>query len=412
MIPTNQPLRNFLFHLIDGVFYMGGLAFTSTEIVLSVLIYRLGGSELAIGCVFALTELGQAFPQLLSAPFAEQMRRQKPMVILGGFLQRVPWLILGILLWFRAIPSDGSFVGVVLLLLAISFTFSGIAAPSWSEYVASTVPLTWRGRLFALRQGFTGVVGILAGWVVARILESYPFPRNFALLFWIAFALWMISLLCLASVRETPKPKPEKINLKKYFLRQVPEILRNDRNFRWFLVLKALMLISLISFGFFSVYGIKRFNLPPAAVGTFTSLYMAGQILCSFLFGYLADHYGHRLNILLFCLIVLGQTLLALFAPSPLLYELIFLLLGANRSIQIITFVGMPMEYAESNLCPTYFAMSYSLVAPFYLSGIVGGGLAPYIGYTGLFLVSAFFALLAFIVAVRRIRNPRQRLRA
>ncbi|HCF96111.1 MAG TPA: hypothetical protein DEW46_13715, partial [Verrucomicrobia bacterium] len=84
--------RNFIFHLLDGVFFMAGLSLTSSEIVTSVLIHRLGGGAMAVGGVFALFELGYNIPQLIAAPFVEGVRRKKTWVLIGGFLQRVPWL--------------------------------------------------------------------------------------------------------------------------------------------------------------------------------------------------------------------------------------------------------------------------------------------------------------------------------
>lgn len=405
--PTKRERRNFVMHLIDGSLYMGGLAFTSTEIVLSVLIYRLGGGEAAIGGVFALTELGVAFPQLISAPFVDGLPRKKYPVLFSGFLQRLPWPILAFLLYFTDIKQDGSSVPVVLLLIAIAFLISGFMGPAWNEFVASTVPRTMRGRLFALRQSFTGLLGIAAGLGVAYILDAYSFPQSFSYLFIITFLFWMASLCSLMFVKENAQPVQKHESLRHYLFHHVPGILKNDKNFRWFLAIKALMLLSLISFGFYSVYALKRFNLPPSEAGVFVQYYMFGMIGWSFLFGYLADRYGHRLNVILFGLIVVGQSVMALSAPSAFIFKTIFLFLGANRSIQIITFITMPMEYAESQDRPTYYALSNTLLSPFYLSAMLGGLLIPLIGYHGLFILAAGFASITSLCAILFVRDPR-----
>jgi len=386
---------------------MGGLAFTSTEIVLSVLIYRLGGSEIAIGGVFALTELGVAFPQLLTAPFIDGLPRKKKTVIGWGFIQRIPWMILAFLLFFTPIHEDGRNVPVVLSLISIAFLISGIIGPAWSGFVASTIPRIQRGRLFALRQSITGIIGIGAGFAVSHVIHTYPFPFNFASLFVITYAFWLVSLTCLSFVHEEPLPVRVHESLRHYLFHHITGILRNDKDFRWYLAIKAGMLLSLISFGFYSVYAIQRFELPPASAGIFVQYYMLGTIGWSFLFGYIADHYGHRINIMLFGVVIALQSLMALFAPSGGLFNIIFFLMGAIRSIQIITFITMPMEYADSRDRPTYYALSNTLLAPFYLSAMLGGVLIPFIGYQGLFIVAASFALITSLCALLIIRDPR-----
>lgn len=394
-------------HLIDGSLYMGGLAFTSTEIVLSVLVYRLGGSEAAIGGVFALTELGVAFPQLLSAPFIDGWPRKKNAVLLSGFLQRLPWLVMAFFLLLIPVKQDGSTVPIVLALLSITFLIAGFMGPAWNEFVASTIPQTMRGRLFALRQVFTGLIGVGAGLGVTYIIDTFTFPQNFSILFLITFLFWSVSLTSLTFVRENAKPVRKHESLRHYLVYHVPGILKKDKDFRWYLAIKAGMLLSLISFGFYSVYAIKRFHLPPSEAGVFVQYYMAGMIGWSFLFGYLADRYGHRLNVILFGLIVVLQSAMALCAPSAAIFKILFLFLGANRSIQVITFITMPMEYADSRDRPTYYALSNTLLSPFYLSAMLGGLLIPFMGYEGLFILSAAFASLTSLCAILFMRDPR-----
>ncbi len=404
---NNHTARNFTFHLLDGVFIMGGIAFTSVEIVLSVLIYKLGGSEIAIGCVFALTELGAAIPQIFTAPFIQPLRRLKPMVVSIGFIMRLFWLMIALLLFFTDIKDDGKYVYIVLGLISAFFLAAGAIGPGWGDYVATTIPRRLMGRLFALRQGFTGIVGIGAGFVVAYILKTFSFPVNFSILFFIAFIFMQFSLVCLALIREPKRPRLPKPNLKNYYFRKIPRIIVRDSNFRWFLILKALMLISLMSFGFFAVYGVKKFNLSSSAAGAFTSTYMCGQFISSYFIGYLVDKWGQRLNVILFGIVVILQSLLAILAPNPVVFGMIFLLLGANRTMHTITFISMALEYGAARNRPTYYAISFSFLAPLYLSGMLAGWLILYIDYSGIFLCSAFFGIIVLLIALFKIKEPR-----
>ncbi len=390
---------------------MTGLAITSPEIVIAVLIDQLGGSAIAVGCVFALTEIGIGFPQLFMAPFVERVARKKRFIILYGIGQRLPWLAVGLLFFIVTPGTDGSLVPVILVLISASFLSGGLMGPAWGEYVASTVPMKWRGRLFALRQAIAAGIGIPAGLLIAYVIGTYAFPLNYSILFLLVFVIWGFSYVALVLVKETPAPVRKHESLRHYFFVHVPAILGKDRDFVSFLLLKVAMLLSMMSFGFYAVYAQKKFDLNPSVVGQFTSYYMIGQIVFSYGAGILADRFGHRINAVLFGLTVIAQCLIAIWAQSVLVYSTIFFLSGAVRIIQIITFVGMPMEYADSIDRPTYYALSNTLTAPFYLSGMLGGALIGWFGYQPVFLLTAGFALVTVVLEMGVVRDPRSQRR-
>ncbi|MDD8043397.1 MAG: MFS transporter [Verrucomicrobiota bacterium] len=398
--------RNFIFHLLDGVFFMAGLSLTSSEIVTSVLIHRLGGGAMAVGGVFALFELGYNIPQLIAAPFVEGVRRKKTWVLIGGFLQRVPWLAVAWLLMVRGPTIDSSAIAPILTLIGIAAFTAGFCMPAWHAFLAGTVPLRTRGRLLALRQAFGGVIGIVSGLIAAYILKQLLFPHNFAILFGLTFLFWMISWATLAFVTEEDHQTRTHRDFKAYFQDHILVILTGDRWFRQYLLIKAIMLASMISFGFFAVHGVERFESGTDVAGLFTSIYMIGQIASAYLFGYLADRFGHKVNILIFGVLTLIQAAAAILAPSLTFYGLVFILMGANRCIQAITFNAMPMEYCTSSERPTYFALSNSLLSPLLLIGVLGGLLTPAIGYHGLFLISGVFGVLVLLIGTR-LKDPR-----
>jgi MFS family permease len=398
--------RNFFFHLLDGIFFMAGLSLTSSEIVASVLIHQLGGSKVAVGGVFALFEIGYNIPQILSAPFVESIKRKKAWVLIGGFMQRIPWLGIAVLLYLWGPSIDSSAVLPILSLIGLAAFAAGFCMPGWHAFLAETVPLRARGRLFALRQSFGGMVGILSGILAAYILGQLIFPLNFGVLFLLTFILWMLSLTSIAFIIEEDHTTRKHENFAHYFQNHIRKILTENRWFRQYLMIKAIMLASMISFGFFAVYGVEKFESGSDAAGFFTSIYMVGQILFAYLFGFLADKFGHKANIIAFGCTTVLQTILAILASNIYVYALVFILMGSNRCIQLITFNAMPMEYCTSAERPTYFAVSNSLLSPLLLSGVVGGALATVIGYQGLFWISGGLGII-LILAARRLRDPR-----
>src|SRR6185369_7508664 len=76
-------------------------------------------------------------------------------------------------------------------------------------------------------------------------------------------------------------------------------ILRRDGRFRNFLVTDAAQLVALTATGYFVVHAMEKFHLPLSSAGTFTMIGMSGMMTANVAGGYLADHYGNKLMLML-----------------------------------------------------------------------------------------------------------------
>ncbi|MYH60356.1 MAG: hypothetical protein F4148_00820, partial [Caldilineaceae bacterium SB0675_bin_29] len=81
-------------------------------------------SKLVIGLVPAMWSLGLYLPQLLTANLAESMPYKKPFVmVIGFFLERLPYLLIGLAILFFAVESPT--IALIAVLVGIGMAASG-----------------------------------------------------------------------------------------------------------------------------------------------------------------------------------------------------------------------------------------------------------------------------------------------
>jgi MFS family permease len=251
-------------------------------------------------------------------------------------------------------------------------------------------------------------MGIAGAFLVGRVLEGYPYPGNFSLLFVLAFAAVCVSWIGLALNREPPSEvTKEKQSLRRY-LRQLPAILHSNHNYRRFFVSRAVVVVGAMAIGFFIVYGSERFGLNGTQVGLLTATLIGSQAVMSLLWGVLGDRAGHKLVLTLAAACLTCATLVTLLAPTWQWLILSFVLLGAYLSADWVSGINIILEFCEPADRPTYIGLTNTLLAlPVVLAPLVGGFLATLIGFPGLMITATIVAacgtlLLAFWVAEPR----------
>lgn len=98
--------RNFICHCLEGGLYMGGVAFLQPETVMPKMVEQLGGRSAVIAIMPALLPAAFALAGLFVSPVVERLARFKPWVMVFGLLQRLPYLVTGLLLWHAQDARD------------------------------------------------------------------------------------------------------------------------------------------------------------------------------------------------------------------------------------------------------------------------------------------------------------------
>ena len=400
---------NFAVNVMDVSFITLGMSLVSRETVMPLLVSSLTDSKLAIGMIGALWGLGIYLPQLLTANYAEGLRYKKPFImVLSAFGERLPYLLMGLIVWFFAVPAPNLTLALFFTCLAVAAFSAGAGTPAWYDMIAKVIPLERRGLWAGLSSGLGAFMGIAGAFLVGRVLDAYPYPGNFSLLFVLAFVAVCISWVGLALNREPPSEvTKEKQSLLRYF-KQLPAILRSNFHYRRYLISRAVVVVGAMATGFFIVYGSEEFGLDGAQVGLLTATLIGSQAVMSLAWGVLGDRAGHKVVLALAATCLTCATLVTLLAPAWQWLMLSFVLQGAYFTADWVSSLNIILEYCESSERPTYIGLTNTLLAlPVVLAPLVGGWLATLIGFPGLFITATIVAACGTLLMVFWVAEPR-----
>ena len=272
IVERNLPW-NFSVNLIDITFITLAFSIISRETITPLLISNLTESKIAIGLVPAIYSIAYYLPQLFAANHAERLKRKLPFVmVVGGLLERVPYLFAGLAILLFAESAPIAALLCIYLVIGLGALGNGVATPAWFSMIGKVLPVNRRGIFFGLSEGLGTLMGIIGAFFVGRVLDEMGYPLSFATLFLVAAVFMGISWIGLALNREPESPiVKEHIPFSHYF-RRLPAILRENHNFRRFLLSYSISRLSTMGVGFFIVYGNENFELSGADVGLLTAI--------------------------------------------------------------------------------------------------------------------------------------------
>jgi len=401
---------NFGANLWDIAFITFGLNLVSQTTIMPLLVSELTPSRVAVGLIPAIYSLGFLLPQLLTANFAEGLRRNKPFVmLLGGLGERLPYLAIGVAVLWWAGSAPALTLALFFLLLATSAASNGMATPAWFTMIAKVIPVDKRGLWSGVARSLGALLGIAGGAFSGRLLNEWPFPQNFGYSFLLAFVFVAISWLGLAANREPESPtvKP-RVPLGAY-MRRLPQVLRRDGNYARFLLARSLSSFGAMAAGFFMVYGKENIAGAIEQVGTLTAVLVGTQAVMNLLWGLLADRGGHKAVLCGASFAMALTAAVAWLARSPSWLWAVFALLGVAMSADSVSRMNIVLEFCSPEDRPTYIGLTNTLLAPARtLAPLLGGWLATWAGYRGMFLVALAVSLLGGLAMTFGVREPRR----
>ncbi len=401
---------NFIFNMLDGASFWFGMNFVAPATLMPLFISKLTDSKFAIGMLSVIVQSAYMLPQIFTANFIEQLPRKKPVVINAGFFwERLPfWLIVPVIA-FLAVPYPHLTVVLFLFLIAWHAAGAGALAPAWLDMLARCFPTEKRGRFFGTTSFLGAGAGVIGAALSAKLLASAPYPRNFVYTFAAAAFLITLSWVFLAQVREPvrkmPTPPPQSLGT---FLKQLPRTLREDHNYRRFLIARTLLAWSGMGSGFITVALVQRWHVPDFTVGVYTSVMLAAQMFSNLMYGLLSDRYGHKLSLVWGSVCILLAFLLAWLGPSPAWAYAVYVLLGLGNGAFSVSGMLIVLEFSAPERRPTYTGIANTITGLSAMVAPLVGTWLAYYGYNILFALSALVNLLGLLTLQFTVREPRE----
>lgn len=404
---------NVLFCVLDGSFFGGALGFASFVTIIPLFVNTLTNSAILIGLIPALHTIGWQLPQLLTARSVSRLERYKPMALLMTINERVPFLGLAVLAYFSQVLNPTVALVIAFLMLAWQGVGGGLTATAWQSMIAKIIPGRHRGKFFGLQSAAANLLASISAVIAGIVLVQISAPANFALCFFIASVSMGISFFFLALVREPKHTVNTATQNSSPILQQAGHVLKQDRNFSWFIVARIFSQFATTGIAFYTVYAVRTFNMTAETAGIMTSILLVTQVIANPIMGGLGDKFGHRAMLVFGTFAALCSAVLAWLAGTIELFYIVFALAGIAGVALWTTVMAMTLDFGTDTDRPVYVGLANTVAAPAAIvAPIIGGWIADTFSFGMTFLFSAVCAALTIAIlyfCVRDVHGTRQR---
>ncbi len=384
-------------------------SFVFTTTILPLYASYLTESEVLIGIIPAILQVGFLLPQIFTARKALTLAKKKPYVVAVSSMERLPYLFIALsILLFPDAPHWFAYCMLAFNLL-LSRGSGGLAAPAWKAMLAKVIHRDKRGMMFGLGMSIGSGLGI-GGTLAARyILDTLSFPVSFGLCFLFAFVFKTVSFTFLALNRE-PEKKPEfDIPLGRDYFRKLPALLKENKNFTRYLVSQTFLILGTMGVGFYVVYGKRVFGISDQFAATLTLVSLLSQTFGIWVIGKIGDKAGHKVATQLVSLLGIGSLLLVLLIQSGVWLVPVFILMSLSFFGLQVTRNTITMEFCHEDELPTFVALSSTILGiPTLLAPIIGGWIIESFGYLPMFLSALGITVAGMVIMHYGVTDPRK----
>jgi MFS family permease len=389
--------HNITVNLLDGAFFGLGWGFGSIGTIVTLFVSRMTHSAILIGLIPAIHAVGWQFPQLFMANSVSRLRRYRPMVMLMTIHERLPFLGLALIALFMTTLGMKTALVLTFIILIWQGLGAGFTANPWQSMIAKIIP-------------FANILISVAAIASGYILDKVHDPLNFAICFVLTFAGMGISFIFLGLTREPVDNEKTIPAIQSSPWKGGLEILRRDKNFANFILVRLLTQFATMGFAFYIVYGLERFGMSDFTAGLMTAALTITQTVANALMGWLGDRLGHRSMLIAGSVAITLSSLLAWGAPSLNWMYLVFILSGLANVAYWTIGMAITTEFGNEETRPTYIGLSNTLVAPFtIIAPLLGGWIADATGFQTTFMISAVGGLVVAGLLFWLVRDPRPR---
>ena len=384
-------------------------------VLLSSFLIDLGASPFEIGMVASLPMLANLL-QPLGALLSNRSYSRHDYGIWTFLPSRLLWLILLIGIILRGTNTDFSkeLVYLTLTLIITSNILAAMGSASWMSWLAALVPKKLRGRYYSVRSIVSNITGLLCLPIASFIISNWQGGSitGYALVLSVGILAGVASLTCQHFMIDVNPQKYRTATQGEHQAEHDQTNLFNnliapfqDRNLIIFLIYVALWGFAVnLSTPFFNLYMLENLNVDITWVTLFNSLSSGANMLMLLVWGRLSDRLGNR-PLLIFVGIAIAITPLfwLLTGISQVqeqlwLYLIIFhLFLGGTWAAIDLGSNNIQIEIAPREHHATFFAIAGISSA---LGATVGGALAQYAHYEGIFGVFFLSAILRLVAVI------------
>ncbi len=413
--------RNFSLGIINGGLFVFAEALMSIDTVLPWFVEQLGGSNFLIGLVGPMRDAGWFLPQLFTSHRLQREPYKMPLYRRAAAVRSVAWFI-----WTAATFVLAANYPALLLVFFVAYGInslaSGFAGLPFMDIVAKTIPAERRGSYFGGRLFAGGVLGLVASVIVGVILSAQnpqPFPNNVGTLFVLSWIAAVSGLAVFSQIKEPPGDVRDDGYTFTAHMQRAARLPRQNRNLRYLLVARVVILLSYVAAPFYSIYSINVLGAPVSIIGLYMGVRTVIALLINPVWSRLSDRRGNKIVMQLATAVGVIMLAWIVFIPvvaqrlnvpaATMAYAVVpvFALMGVYETGIGIGAVNLTLEVAPPNDRAIYIGLTNTILGVAYLSTAVSGIIVDLVGYEGVFVLGLVLLLIASW-ALWRLRDPRE----
>ncbi len=399
--------RSLRYSLYDGAFSAAMIGFGESFVVAYALFLK--ATTLQVGLLSALPQsLGSLF-QFFTNRLIHAMGSRKLLVVWAAALQGMMYLPMAL----SAFAGPGR-IWLLLVVICLYWIFGLILGPAWNSWMGDLVVENRRGAYFGRRSKITGAATFLALLLGGLLLERQGAAsayRGFVLIFLLALACRMISVLFLTKKYEPPYAAPAEAPFGFLaFLRQA-----GHRNHGRFVLYLALMNFSVfLSAPFFTPYMLDDLKLSYLTFTIVNAAAVVAKVVSMPVWGRAADRFGARRVLSLSGMLMPLVPVLWLFSRDVawlLAIQVYSGFIWGGFEIASFSFIFDSTSPRNRATCVAYYNMinGVALISGALLgSALVREALLFHSPYLLVFLVSGLLRFAASLLFLPRIREVRE----
>lgn len=400
--------RNYAAHLLHGLLGQTGFRLINAPTLIPAYVLMLSGSEMAVGLTRSLQFFGMFLSPLLGASLIEHRKRVLGIGLWVGATMRIQ--ILGVALAGLLLSPKYAVIAIGLFLFLFGFLL-GIQGVIFNFLLSKVIPVAKRGRLLGLRNALAGATAaVVAYWGGQHLLTVNALGNGYAATFLLAFALTSVGLCMLFFVREPSPPHMRNPTPLRDRIRELPTLLRSDRAFTHYFLSRALATMGRMATPFYIVHARDVIGLSGTSVGLLTATFIGANSIGNLAWGTMADRTGFR-QVFIASLGVWALSVVGIMAAESLTdFVWAFIGIGAGMGGFQMAAQNMVLEFGNREDLPMRIAVANSAQEGVGALGpLLGGIIAVSAGLNALYCVSIVFQVLAILMVLFWVDEPRNR---
>ena len=411
--------RTFRLGVLNGVAFTFAESLIAADLVLTNFVSKLTSSNFLIGLVVPLRDAGWFLPQLFVSSYLQYRDQMLPIYRRMAVIRSAAWV--GMALAVLTLRNPGWLLLVFYVLYSIQSLASGVSGLSFMDVVAKTVSSRRRGAFFAARMFFGGLLALAASAMVEAALGGRIVPSYMGAISLLTFVSWVfasLGLLAFSSIREPRGEIREEPSTLGQHVRRAARLPRDNRDFRWFLAGRAVLILGYMAAPFYGLYATRELGASDQIVGVFLAARTIAFLVSNPIWARVSSQRGNRLVMLISAGLGAAFALFA-FVARPALeasalpqaawgyaFVPLFALWGAYESGTGVGGAPLLLDLAPPRDRAIYIGFTNSVLGVVLLSTSLGGVMADLLGFRGVF----GFALACYLIGVYvlwRMREPR-----